>query len=139
MLALCIRQPYAELILRGVKTIEFRSQPTRKIGQRFAIYAARKWAGFPGHAFQDTDGRSWIPASAGMTDRALREGELPTGVLVGSAVISDCIHKEGWWQWHLTGVRRYKRPRRLKRGTHPQPVWIRARTGSLAEDLVLSF
>ena len=39
MLALSIRQPYAELILRGVKTIEYRSRPTRLIGQRFYIYA----------------------------------------------------------------------------------------------------
>ncbi|MCH8824803.1 MAG: ASCH domain-containing protein [Planctomycetes bacterium] len=27
--ALSIRQPYAELILRGIKTIEYRSRPTR--------------------------------------------------------------------------------------------------------------
>ena len=41
MLALSIRQPYAELILRGVKTIEYRSRPTRRIGERFYIYAAK--------------------------------------------------------------------------------------------------
>ena len=41
MLALSIRQPYAELILRGVKTIEYRSRPTRKIGERFYIYASK--------------------------------------------------------------------------------------------------
>ena len=29
MRALSIRQPYAELILRGIKTIEYRSRPTR--------------------------------------------------------------------------------------------------------------
>jgi hypothetical protein len=28
MLALSIRQPYAELILRGIKTVEYRSRPT---------------------------------------------------------------------------------------------------------------
>jgi len=43
MLALSIRQPYVELILRGIKTIEYRSRPTRIIGQRFWIYAAGKW------------------------------------------------------------------------------------------------
>jgi ASCH domain len=41
MLALSIRQPYAELILRGVKTVEYRSRPTRVIGEEFYIYAAR--------------------------------------------------------------------------------------------------
>ncbi len=42
MRALSIRQPYAELILRGLKTIEYRSRPTRIIGERFYIYAAGK-------------------------------------------------------------------------------------------------
>ena len=44
MLALSIRQPYAELILRGIKTVEYRTQPTRIIGERFHIYASKKWA-----------------------------------------------------------------------------------------------
>jgi hypothetical protein len=37
--ALSIRQPYAELILRGIKTLKYRSRPTRIIGKRFHIYA----------------------------------------------------------------------------------------------------
>jgi hypothetical protein len=44
MRALSIRQPYAELILRGIKPIEFRSRPTTIIGERFYIYASQKWA-----------------------------------------------------------------------------------------------
>jgi predicted transcriptional regulator len=36
-----IRQPYAELILRGIKPIEFRSRPTKRIGERFYIYGER--------------------------------------------------------------------------------------------------
>ena len=36
--ALSIRQPYAELILRGIKTTEYRSMLTTIIGERFAIY-----------------------------------------------------------------------------------------------------
>jgi hypothetical protein len=32
------------LILRGIKTIEFRSRPTKIIGERFYIYAGQKWA-----------------------------------------------------------------------------------------------
>lgn len=127
MLALSIRQPYAELILRGVKTIEYRSRPTRKVGQRFAIYASRTWAGAgPGEgtdgAGEQVDGTGCAPRTAG----SLLEGELPTGVLVGSAVIRDCIYKDGWWQWHLTAVRRYKRPRPLPPGARPQPVWFNA-------------
>ena len=41
MLALSIRQPYAEQILRGTKRIKYRSRPTRIIGEQFYIYAAR--------------------------------------------------------------------------------------------------
>jgi predicted transcriptional regulator len=41
MLALSIRQPFAELILRGIKTVEYRTRPTRIIGERFYIYASK--------------------------------------------------------------------------------------------------
>lgn len=41
MLTLSIRPPYAELILCGIKTVELRSRPTRRIGQRFYIHAAK--------------------------------------------------------------------------------------------------
>ena len=37
MRALSIRQPFAELILRGMKTIEYRSRPTRIIGERWLL------------------------------------------------------------------------------------------------------
>ena len=42
MRALSIRQPFAELILRGTKRIEYRTRPTRIIGERFWIYASRQ-------------------------------------------------------------------------------------------------
>src|SRR5207249_1701899 len=42
MLALSIRQPYAELILRGIKTIEYRSRGTKIVGERFYIYATKR-------------------------------------------------------------------------------------------------
>ena len=41
MRALSIRQPYAELILRGVKTVEYRTRATRIVGERFYIYASK--------------------------------------------------------------------------------------------------
>ena len=40
MLALSIRQPFAELILRGIKTVELRSRATRIVGERFYLRAA---------------------------------------------------------------------------------------------------
>src|SRR5687768_17466095 len=96
MRALSIRQPFAELILRGMKTIEYRSRPTRIIGERFWIYASkgrgasgegRVWSGdlavpqepFPPWMIELAEGlRLWSP------------GELPTGVIVGSAMIDRC-------------------------------------------------
>ncbi|MCH8823922.1 MAG: ASCH domain-containing protein [Planctomycetes bacterium] len=38
MRALSIRQPYAELILRGKKTIEYRSRPTKILGGDWLLY-----------------------------------------------------------------------------------------------------
>ena len=45
MRALSIRKPFAELILRGIKTAEYRTRPTRIIGERFFIYGSKggKW------------------------------------------------------------------------------------------------
>ena len=126
MRALSIRQPYAELILRGEKTIEYRSRPTRIIGERFYIYAARKWAGIP-----------LIPENGHNADD-LTPGDVPTGVIVGSAVIdhcavvrASCLNGNGaqagslchqHYQWHLRDVKRLKRPRKPK--GMPQPMWF---------------
>lgn len=126
MLALSIRQPYAELILRGEKRIEYRSRPTKLIGQRFYIYASRTWAGVTHGNGHDAAG---IEAGG--------PGSLPTGVIVGSAIISGCEvapasclcgsdsqHERlcDQYEWHLTNVKRYKRLRAPRR--HPQPVWF---------------
>jgi hypothetical protein len=59
---------------------------------------------------------------------------LPTGVIVGSAVIEKVtpmeapIHSssfglEPWYRWHLTEVERATTPR--KPTGHPQPVWFK--------------
>ena len=132
MLALSIRQPYAEMILRGVKRVEYRSRPTKLIGRRFYIYAARK-SGIKASGHQGIEGA----ADAGWAD-GLGLDALPRGVIVGSAVIRQCVRPPGTpgqlstdncqlttplYEWHLTDVKRYKRPRRVKR--QPQPVWFR--------------
>jgi hypothetical protein len=142
MRALSIRQPYAELILRGVKTIEYRSRPTRIIGERFYIYASKVWAGVNGHELEGVATLTPSPSPAPGNGRG--EPEFPTGVIVGSAVIESCqpipatgqqLRANGsqagrlchpgespLWEWHLADVRRYTRPRRPKR--RPQPVWF---------------
>ncbi len=109
MRALSIRQPYVEEILRGVKTIEYRSRSTRIIGQRFYIYASQKPA----------DGQEKRFAKLGCEFE-----DLPSGVIVGSAVISHVTYNKrmGLYEWHLTGIKRLKRHR--KPSGHPQPVWF---------------
>ncbi len=51
---------------------------------------------------------------------------MPTGVIVGTAVISHVTNGgagRSAYEWHLTDVHRIKRPRK-PRG-RPQPVWFR--------------
>src|SRR3954454_18981733 len=47
MRALSIRQPYAELILRGIKTAELRTRATSLVGERFYLYACKARAKRP--------------------------------------------------------------------------------------------
>ena len=138
MRALSIRQPFAELILRGVKTVEYRTRPTRIIGERFYIYAAKKpdpptapggvWSldlAMPGR----TAGAGGAPPPW-MLELAelLILKQLPTGLIVGSAVIDKVTRNpspssaQTLYEWHLTGVERAATPR--KPTGHPQPVWF---------------
>ena len=142
MLALSVRQPYAELILRGIKTIEFRSRPTRVIGQRFYLYASRGGGDWRKSA-ERAGAKAWsldlampdgagVPPWMGEMARALRlfPGELPTGVIVGSAMIERVMpgdattNSAGFFHWHLADVKRLVTPRKPK--GRPQPVWWRA-------------
>ena len=50
------------------------------------------------------------------------ELQLPTGVIVGSAVIAKVSRVDDLYRWHLADVERAKRLR--KPAGHPQPVWF---------------
>ena len=107
MRALSIRQPNAEAIMRGIKRIEYRSNPTNIRG-RVLIYAAL--------------GRN--PAKVEqrmMADYGIKDvtcDELPRGVLVGTVELFNC---DGG-KWHLRKPERAERLRKPK--NHPQPVWF---------------
>jgi hypothetical protein len=128
--ALSIRQPYAEMILRGIKTIEYRSRPTRIIGERFFIYASK---GKPPAAqtatgvwSRDLSMPKDQPPPAWMLElwELVRRGELPTGVIVGSARIEHVTQgSDNLYEWHLADVERAAEPR--KPSLRPQPVWFR--------------
>ena len=117
------------------KMARFRSRPTKIIGERFYIYASRKWAGVNGH-----DALLPLPLGEGRGEGAHKSppanghaltpnpspkgrGGLPTGVIVGTARITRCIRENGHYCWHLADVRRLNKPRKPKR--MPQPVWFR--------------
>jgi len=134
MRALSIRQPYAELILRGIKTIEYRSRATTIIGERFWIYASKgqvtRGKGQASSGIWSADlamAETGVPPWMAELAAALRlfPGELPTGVIVGSAVIEKVTPGEantaGFYHWHLADVQRAKTLRKPK--GHPQPVW----------------
>src|SRR4051794_12884600 len=89
MRALSIRQPYAELILRGIKTAELRSRATTIVGERFYIYASKAAAGGPvgSDAVRGGGPRGWRVELAEQVGLIEPGAVLPTGVIVGSAVI----------------------------------------------------
>jgi predicted transcriptional regulator len=117
MNALSIRQPYAELILRGIKLFEYRSKPTKIRGPVY-IYASKHPS-----APEIWEGLSFTPDM------------VRTGVIVGTVDIIDCksvalpsdydrsifTEKVGY-AWVLGNSRRFKRT--LKPKGRPQPVWF---------------
>ena len=151
MRALSIRQPYAELILRGIKRIEYRSRRTNIVGERFYIYAAgKKWTAGSGPRAvwsRDLAGAEpppWIVELAEAMELLGPDVRLPSGVIVGSAVVDRVEHVDSgslivdsrrtlspstihnppstFFRWHLRDVERIARPRKPRR--QPQPVWF---------------
>ena len=104
-MALSIRQPFAELILRGVKMIEYRSLRTKR-RERVYIYASK----IPGD-----DTASWAKVEHS-------PGELPTGVLVGTVEIVGCDGVPGDFQWKLARPERLQVP--IKPTRMPQPMFF---------------
>ena len=96
MLALSVRQPYADQIMRGTKRNEYRSRPT-KVRGRVYIYA------------------SLTPASS-------RGEDLPRGVVIGTVEIHNCTGTPGDYRWHIRNPKPLARPR--KPIGKPQPVWF---------------
>ena len=103
-MAISIRQPYAELILRGVKTTEFRSKPAKRRGRVF-LYAAER----PG-------------PDAVWARHGLEIGTLTTGLVLGTIDIMTCVDLGNQFGYRLNSPKRIE-PR--KPVGHPQPTWFR--------------
>lgn len=129
MLALSVRQPWVELILYGIKTIEVRSRPTRIRG-RVLLYSSLKAADQP-------------PSTEASSRLHSCHSELETGLLLGSVEIVDCrelveadtvstclseIPSGKHFAWVLRGPRRLSPV--LKPSRHPQPVFFRPFEGA---------
>jgi hypothetical protein len=123
-IALSIRQPWAELIMRGIKTIEARVLQTHKRA-RVHVYAGKN--------------RASAEDEARVTrDYGLDIDALPRGVLVGTVEIIDCKRLQpsdsaaaafpipkGYesFGWHL--ARPIRAARLLAPERHPQPMFFR--------------
>lgn len=105
--AISIRQPFVELILRGIKKYEYRSQPTN-IRERVYLYA------------------SLTPSANTAAWKKIKKeaSQLPTGYVVGSVEIVGCSgNLRDGYRYRLQNPKRlrtFKRPL-----NHPSPVfWI---------------
>ena len=107
MKALSIRQPSAEAIMRGIKTVEFRSRGT-KVRGRIYIYAAL--------GRYHPDDEADLLEEFGMDDVDIET--LPRGVVVGTVELHDCDGDE----WLLRNPERAEELRRPV--NHPMPVWF---------------
>ncbi|MBP8261874.1 MAG: ASCH domain-containing protein [Verrucomicrobia bacterium] len=103
-LAISVRQPYAEVILRGIKKIEYRSIPTNIRGRVYVYASLHK------------------PDARDCTRHKLSPEDLPTGYVVGSVEVVGCKWVRGEYNWLLAKPQRLARPFRPQ--NHPQPVWF---------------
>jgi len=123
LIALGVRQPWAELILRGIKTIEVRTVPTSIRGPIY-LYTSKVVATTP--AAQSAIERHDLDIEA-----------LPRGLLVGTVDILGCEPcgpadadracltpdiVEGKLGWRLTNPQRLEKP--LKVRFLPYGVWF---------------
>lgn len=96
MKAITIKQPWASLIVHGIKDIENRTWvcPKKYIGKRVLIHASKKSANY------------WDYSVAERVDKFLREisksgtdwSRYPHGAIIGSVEIVDCVvnHSSIW-------------------------------------------
>ncbi|WP_437205540.1 ASCH domain-containing protein [Planctomicrobium sp. SH664] len=76
LIALGIQQPWAELILRGIKTLEIRRMPTRIRG-RIYLYASKRLSALDA-------------AREAIKNYGIIAADLPRGCVVGTVEIRDC-------------------------------------------------
>lgn len=63
MKAICIKQPWAQLIADGIKTIEIRSWKTKYRGKLLIVASTRPFEGLSKHVVKDKRGRNKVSGS----------------------------------------------------------------------------
>jgi hypothetical protein len=107
--ALSIKQPWAELIVRGVKDVENRSRPTQFRG-RFAVHVSLRKAPY------DDVKVDAIPRRLRQPIFQAWEANASAGRVLGTVELVDCVWGsdsqwaiEGYWHWVLRDARPYAR------------------------------
>lgn len=122
-IALGVQQPWAELILRGIKTIEVRSRPTQVRGTIY-LYTSKR------HSTLDA-------AAVAAEAHAIDVPALPTGLLVGTIDVLDsrpctpndaatsCVPPDllvNRYAWLLGNPKRFTQPQPVR--FLPYGVWF---------------
>jgi len=123
MKALSLHQPWATLVILGIKRLETRAWQTDHTG-RLAIHASRTFSPAGRQLFRQAPFRSLL-AEAGFA----LEGDLPRGALLGTVLLQRCLRTEemdldaladvdravgnfgpGRWVWFLEQPEPFVRP-----------------------------
>jgi hypothetical protein len=117
--AISVRQPWAGLIVDGLKDVENRKRLTRFRGRICIQAGCKPWDG------PEATGAPWTPHQAYF------------GCVVGTVEIIDCVEDSrsrwglpGWWHWVLADPRPLRSPFRFtgKQGWFEVPDnWLPAR------------
>ena len=117
MKAISIKQPWASLIVHGIKDIENRTWkcPQKYIGQRVLIHASKNFANFWDYPEEITNRINEFlrKISKSGTDWS----GYPIGAIIGSVVIEDCVQnhssvwaEKGCWNWVLKDAVLFDKP-----------------------------
>lgn len=97
MKAISIKQPWAYLIVNGLKDIENRTWkcPKKHIGQRVLIHASGKPSNYDNLYDSPLTNEQLLALP---DDRSYENLDFRTGVIIGSVVIADCVqnHQSVW-------------------------------------------
>jgi hypothetical protein len=119
MKALSVKQPWADLIVSGLKDIENRTWRTHFRG-RIQIHASQKFAsvGFNSvGGLRDLLTGDQLDAVGWATRKDLLRGRFTTSAIIGEVDIVDCVQnhpsvwaEQGVWNWVLSKAIMYDEP-----------------------------